>query len=158
MILRILGLAIAWVALWGDISPANVLWGVVFACALTWFAPMQRSNTSLQFFGAVQLTLYMMKNLVTSSFAVLRTVIRPTPERVSDAIVKVQLRTQSRIVAVVVANSITLTPGTMTLSLDPNTFELRVHVLGHVNENDFVNSIYELEDVVARAFGNVVPS
>ncbi len=158
MILRILGLAIAWVALWGDISPANVLWGVVIACALTWFAPIGAAQSTVRLVGFVQLTTYMMKNLVTSSVEVLRTVIRPTPERVSDAIVKVQLRTQSRIVAVVVANSITLTPGTMTLSLDPNTFELRVHVLGHVNENDFVNSIYELEDVVARAFGNVVLS
>lgn len=158
MILRILGLAIAWVALWGDVSPANVLWGVVIGCALTWFAPIGAARSSFRVVGFVQLTAYMMKNLVTSSVEVLRTVIRPTPERVSDAIVKVQLRTQSRIVAVVVANSITLTPGTMTLSLDPHTFELRVHVLGHVNEDDFVNSIYELEDVVARAFGNVVSS
>ena len=108
MILRILGLAIAWVALWGDVSPANVLWGVVIGCALTWFAPIGAARSSFRVVGFVQLTAYMMKNLVTSSVEVLRTVIRPTPERVSDAIVKVQLRTQSRIVAVVVANSITL--------------------------------------------------
>ncbi len=158
MILRILGLAVAWVALWGDVSPANVLWGLVIAAVLTWFAPIGGAQSSFRLIGFVQLTAYMMKNLVTSSIDVLRTVIRPTPERISDAIVKIQLRTESRIVAVVVANSITLTPGTMTLSLDPHTFELRIHVLGHVNENDFIDSIYELEDVVTRAFGIVVPS
>ena len=158
MILRMLGLAVAWVALWGDVSPANVLWGLVIAAVLTWFAPIGAARAPFRLVGFVQLTAYMMKNLVTSSADVLRTVIRPTPERVSDAIINVRLRTQSRIVAVVVANSITLTPGTMTLSLDPNTFELRVHVLGNVNENDFVTSIYELEEVVARAFGDGVPS
>jgi multisubunit Na+/H+ antiporter MnhE subunit len=51
----------------------------------------------------------------------------------------------------VVANAITLTPGTMSLDLDRQTLELSVHVLGNVETSAFRRDVLSLERTIARA-------
>jgi len=154
VIVRVAGSTLVWVALWGDPSPANFVWGVVLASALLWLVPDRSpSPARLRPLAVARLTGHMIVNLVTSSFSVVVAVLHPTAERTRATIVRVPLRTRSDLVASVVANSITMTPGTMTLSADPETFELEVHVIGPVDQADFVTRIAHLEDLVAASFG-----
>jgi len=90
-------------------------------------------------------------DLFTSSWAVVVTVLRPTPERLQTHVVSVQLETKSPLIASLVANSLTLTPGTMTVSVEEETFTLKVHVLGAVDEAAFVRQVRSLEERISRA-------
>jgi multicomponent Na+:H+ antiporter subunit E len=152
--LRIAGLTVVWVALWGRVTPANVLWGGVVALFLLWLVPDRTAPMArVRPVAVVRLTLYMVANLVTSSLAVVVTVLRPTPERRAARVLEVQLHTRSPLVTTVVANSITMTPGTMTLAADPETHVLRVHVIGRVDPDRFATDMARLERLVAAALG-----
>ncbi len=152
--LRVVGLAAVWVALWGRLSWANVLWGLVSAVFLLWLVPDRTAATArLRPVAVLRLTAHMVVSLVSSSLAVVVTVLRPTPERRAARVLEVQLHTRSPLVTTVVANSITMTPGTMTLAADPETHVLRVHVIGRVDPDRFVADMARLERLVAAALG-----
>ena len=91
-------------------------------------------------------------SLVGSSARVVRAVFSSDPLRVQTSIQEVQLRRGSVLVGAVVANSITLTPGTMTLDFKEETMTLIVHVLGYVDPSAFEDDILRLETLVADAF------
>lgn len=153
MIVKRLALVGAWVALWGDITVANILWGVVLTFVLTSLVPDRiASGVRLRPLAVARLTGFMIVNLITSTATVARAVVRPTPDRVCAEIITVPLRTRSSVVASVVANSITMTPGTMTLSAHTDPFTLDVHVLGRVDHDEFTQRIAHLETLVSRAF------
>ena len=63
----------------------------------------------------------------------------------------VQLKHGSAFIGAIVANAITLTPGTMSLELRAEDLTLSVHVLGKVNEAKFQADVLALEDMVANA-------
>jgi multisubunit Na+/H+ antiporter MnhE subunit len=93
----------------------------------------------------------LLRDLVTSSWTVVVTVLRPTPERLATKVVAVQLATTSALIASLVANSLTLTPGTMTVGIDEETFTLKVHILGEIDEVEFIQQVRALEQRLSRA-------
>lgn len=158
MMLRVVALAAVWVALWGDPSPANILWGVVLAVLLVVFFPDNRTSGArfrplavLRYIGSTFVS------LVTSTWNVAVAVVKPTPERIEAREIRVPLVTGSPMVATVVANSITLTPGTIAISYDNDLREMSVHVLGRVDTSLFVAEIQKLERTVAATLGVPVP-
>ena len=90
---------------------------------------------------------------MVSTWRVALAVLRPTPDRVRAEVVSVPLITRSPLVAAVVANSITLTPGTMTVDVDLTELTIQVHVLGRVDHEEFRRSIVALEQLVIGAVG-----
>ena len=72
-------------------------------------------------------------------------------ERSSGGIVKVRLDAESPLTATLVANAITLTPGTMTLTARLDPAELTVHVLGLGDTDEFRASVEDLERRVVAA-------
>lgn len=156
LVVRVAAMAALWVALWGEASPANLVWGIVLAVVLSLAFPVDpRGRVRVRPGGFARYVGHMIVSLVGSSWAVVRAVVSPTPERTETSVLTVPLSTGSPLVATVVANSITLTPGTMTLACDPGTLALTVHVLGRVDEARFAAQIAELERIVSRAL--VVP-
>ncbi|CAB4553532.1 unannotated protein [freshwater metagenome] len=154
MILRSVVLVAVWVLLQGELTVGNVVAGVLVAVAISLLFPMHpRAAHRVHPIGAAVFALTLLRDLVASAWVVLVAVLRPTPERVHTEVVPVQLSTHSRLVASLVANSITLTPGTMTVDVDltPEGHRLDVHVLGRVDHDDFVRSIRDLERRVLRA-------
>jgi multicomponent Na+:H+ antiporter subunit E len=91
-------------------------------------------------------------SLVTSSLRVALAVLVPTRKRTHPSVQRVRLARGSKFYGAIVANAITLTPGTMTLELDPATLELSVHVLGEVDPTTFTADVLDLERRVAAAF------
>lgn len=150
---RSLTLFILWLALWGEASVANVLSGAVVVSCVTWvFGRDQVLSYTVKPIPAVKLVGNVLVSLVGSSARVVRAVFSSDPLRVQTSIQEVQLRRGSVLVGAVVANSITLTPGTMTLDFKEETMTLIVHVLGYVDPSAFEDDILRLETLVADAF------
>lgn len=154
MIVRSLALLVVWIALWGELSVANVVSGIVTIGLLTLlFPPTTGHGHRLHPLGALRLLASVLGSLVVSTWQVVLAVVRPTPDRVHAEVIPVALGTRSPLVASIVANSITLTPGTMTVDLDSVTFELQVHVLGRVDHDEFRADVRALEQRVVAAVG-----
>lgn len=152
MIPRSLVLFVLWIALWGELSVANVLSGLVAVGLVTWMFA-ERSGTTYQVrpWNALRLIAFVARSLVTSSARVAWAVLFPTPERTTTSVQTVALQRGSVFVGAIVANAITLTPGTMTLELDAESLELQVHVLGAVDPEAFRIDVLDLERRVADA-------
>ena len=142
-----------WVALWGELSVANVASGLVVIAVITWlFGGDSLGSYFVRPWGAIKAIGYVSWSLVTSSLQVVRAVLLPNPSRVATSIQEVKLAGDSPFIASIVANAITLTPGTMSIEVNPQTRTISVHVLGAVDEQQFRESILELERVISGAF------
>ena len=142
-----------WVALWGELSVANVASGLVVIAVITWlFGGDSLGSYFVRPWGAIKAIGYVGWSLVTSSLQVVRAVLLPNPSRVATSIQEVKLAGDSPFIASIVANAITLTPGTMSIEVNPQTRTISVHVLGAVDEQQFRESILELERVISGAF------
>lgn len=126
----VLWLTAVWVGLWGSLSAANVLGGLALAGLLVRTLPLTRIPVRavvdpvalLRFAG------YFLGDLVLSSLQVARVVL--TPRRaLRQAVVAVPVRGASDALLTLLANAISLTPGTLTLEVDRPRSTLYVHVL-----------------------------
>lgn len=159
MMLRIGGLVLLWIGLYGEFTPANVVGGILIALVV-WVATRGTTTARVRLrpFGMLALVVFMFANLVRSSVRVLVAVWFPTPERTRAQVVSATLQSGSPTVAAVVANLITVTPGTMTIEVADNAREIQVHVLGVVSVEQFAASVVDLERRVVNALTPVVPS
>ena len=152
MIVRSAALLLIWLALWGEVSIANLASGVVVVALLNWlFVEDLASTYRVRILPAVRLLGFVGWSLVASSARVVVAVLLPTPQRTVTSVQQVQLESGSTFIGSIVANAITLTPGTMSLELDPDSLTLSVHVLGEVEPETFRRGILELEQRVVRA-------
>jgi multicomponent Na+:H+ antiporter subunit E len=65
-------------------------------------------------------------------------------------IVRVPTRTRTPLEATILANLITMTPGTLTLEVDPDTFDLYVHTLYLEDVDAFRAGIARTEDLLLK--------
>lgn len=152
MIVRSAALLLIWLALWGEVSIANLASGVVVVALLNWlFVEDLASTYRVRIVPAVRLLGFVGWSLVASSARVVAAILLPTPQRTVTSVQQVQLESGSTFIGSIVANAITLTPGTMSLELDPDSLTLSVHVLGEVEPEAFRRGILELEQRVVRA-------
>ncbi|MEM8745547.1 MAG: Na+/H+ antiporter subunit E [Actinomycetota bacterium] len=149
---------VAWLALWGEISVVNVGSGVlVVAIVSLVFRRVQRGRHRLHPIGLVKLLAIFVWRLVTSSATVVVTVLAPTPARLRSGVVGVELTHASPLVAAIVSDAISLTPGTLTLDAkfpgggrrEPPT--LYIHVLGLADPDEIRRDVQQLEQVVLAA-------
>ena len=153
MIPRSLALFGFWILLWGEWSAANITSGLVAVPIVSWlFRDPKVERYALRPWGALKLLGFVLYSLVTSSLRVLAAVLLPSPERTTTSVQTVRLERGSVFVAAIVANAITLTPGTMTLDIDRQRVELSVHVLGDVDPAAFRTDVLKLEQMVIGAF------
>lgn len=149
-----------WVGLWDDISIANVVTGVIVAVAVLVFARQPRlarrdhTGVRVQPFAALYFVGYVFVNLVKSNLVLAWEIITPG-SRINRGIVAVPLRTESRIAMLIVANVVTLTPGTLTVEAKGSPPVLYIHVL-HLHDLDAVRrDLHRLEELSVRAFGTL---
>lgn len=149
-------LVLIWVAMWGDLSWANVLSGVAVAAAV--LAVIHRrpaeQHDRIRVGGSLRLIAWFSGQLIVASVVVAREVLRPK-QRIRQGIVAIPLRTESRRVETLVANIISLIPGTLTLEAAQNPPRLYVHVLHLDDVDDIRAEVAHLEDLVTKA---VMPS
>jgi len=94
-------------------------------------------------------TLFFLRELVRANLRVAREVLTPGFS-MQAGVVAVPTRTRDDLETVLLANAITLTPGTLTLEVDPETRTLFVHALYAEPRAAFLADLARLEDEVLR--------
>ncbi len=144
---------VVWCALWSDLSVANVLWGAVAGVVAMTLIPLhdrQRTVTASPL-GVLAYAGYAAWALVKSSAVVAWEVVTPR-NRINQGIVAVPLRTDSVPLATLIANTVSLTPGTLTLEIRHDPLTLYVHIMHLKSIEDVRAEIGVLEDYAMRAF------
>jgi multicomponent Na+:H+ antiporter subunit E len=151
-------LVLVWNLLWGTWSWANLVSGVVVALAVTVLLPLPPviGGTRVRPGGLLVYLGTFFADLVRSAFLVAWQTIRPQGIGRS-AIIRVQLRTDSDLLLTIVAESLTLVPGSVVIDMDREQRVLALHIL-HVRDEDDLErrrrGVLAEEERVVRAFGS----
>jgi multicomponent Na+:H+ antiporter subunit E len=149
-----------WLLLWADLSVANVLSGVAVSVAVVAVAGLPRvvrrrndDAARVRPLATIWFGLYVLYKLVESNLVLAWEIVTPR-NRINSGVVAVPLRTESSTAMMVVANVITLTPGTMTIEVRGTPPVLYVNVL-HLHDIDRVRSgLLHIEELSVHAFGS----
>ena len=131
-ILMILLLALLWAGMTGAFSGVNLLLGAVLAAvALALLRQQLLRPPQFRRIGAIlALVLLFLRELMVSAIKVGLTVLHPRLDRVvRPAIIAYPLTVKTDIEITLLANLITLTPGTLSVDVSANRKLLYVHVL-----------------------------
>ena len=150
-------LVVVWLLLWGTWSWANVLSGVAVALVVMLVLPLPpvvggmrvRPLPLLRFVG------HFLADLAVSGAQVAWRALRPSGVR-QGAIVRIALRADSDLLLTVVAETVSLVPGSLVLDLDREQRLLSVHLL-HADDLADVErqkaDVLATEERIVRAFG-----
>ena len=154
----LLWLVLVWNLLWGTWSWANLLSGVLVALGVTLLLPLPPvvGGATVRPVALVRFVGHFVADLVSSGAQVAwQTVRRRGIDR--SAIITVQLRTDSDLLLTIVAESLTLVPGSMVIDLDREQRTMALHILHVRDEGDVERqraAVLAEEERVVRAFGS----
>ena len=150
-------LAVVWVALWGDLSVGNVVAGLVVGTLVTLVFPLPplRMRLRVRPLWLLWLVVRFLADVVVASYevAVKTLQFRREPR---NAVIEVDLKTDSDFVLTVVAQMVSLVPGSLVVEARRSTHTLFLHVLdvGDVaGANAFRAQVFALERRVVMALG-----
>lgn len=130
--MRILGLNVVLSTIWalvqGSVDVANLATGFVFGYVVLWLVRPALGETGYfrKLPAAIAFALYFLKELVVSNLRVAWDVLTPRA-RHRPGVVAVPLDLESDIAITLLANVVTLTPGTLSLDVSPDRRTLYVH-------------------------------
>lgn len=154
-VVRTIGLALMWAALWGDVSLGTIAAGALVAIGaqLAFPALTPRPPGRVNVFALAKLGVVFAWMLVTANLSVTRRVFSPQLA-LSPLVVDVTLPPCSDAIATVVSNAVTLTPGTLTLDFarTANAVVLTVHNLDASGPEDVRGDVLALYALAAAAF------
>ncbi len=154
----LLWLVLVWMLLWGTWSWANLISGAGLALAVTVLLPLPPvvGGTRVHPVGLVVFVGYFFLDLVRSAALVAWQTLRRDAIGYS-AIIRVQMRTDSDLLLTIVAESLTLVPGSVVIDMDRERRTLSLHIL-HVRDLADVErrraGVLAEEERVVRAFGS----
>jgi multicomponent Na+:H+ antiporter subunit E len=93
---------------------------------------------------------FFLYELVLANLRVAYEVVTPT-HRMTAGIVRVQTNTRTDFELTSLANSITMTPGTLSLEVDSETHDLYVHTLFLTSREAFLADIARMERLLLKA-------
>ena len=123
-----LALALVWAAVMGSIDLANLTTGFVLAYLVLWLVRPALGETSYfrKVPQAMGFAAFFLKELILSNVRVAIDVVSPRSRR-RPAVVAVPLDVTSDVEITMLANIVTLTPGTLSLDVSPDRRTLYVH-------------------------------
>lgn len=150
-------LTVLWVALWGDLSPANLLAGLVLAVVVCVVFPLPPLRMHLRVRPAWLgwLAVRFLADVVVASLQVARTTLTFTRQPV-NAVIEVDLSTDSDFVLTIVAEMVSLVPGSLVVEARRSTHTLFLHVLDARDQagvDHFRDQVLALERRVILALG-----
>ena len=152
-LLRMLPLVVIWVLLWRDSSAGVWIGGIAVALAIELIRGIRRRPTLVRPGAFVVFLAQYMWKVVLSNLRVAWEVITPHNDQITEAIVAVPMRTPSVPAALLVANAISYTPGSLTIELTADPLVLYVHVLHFESVDAVRREVADLEDLVLAALG-----
>jgi len=151
-----------WVLLWNDLSVANVVSGVVLAVVVlassrlasaVCVGPDNGDRPRISPLHLAYFVGYVVVQLVRSNLF-LAWEIMTRKNTIHAGIIAVPMQTSSELTMLVMANVITLTPGTVTIEAKGSPAVLYVNVL-HLNDVERVRvDLRRLESICVQAFGS----
>jgi multisubunit Na+/H+ antiporter MnhE subunit len=125
------GLAVMWVALWGDASPGTIIAGALAGLAVVVLVPRAETDRVLVLrpLAAVRFVLLFLTLLVISTATVLRQVLSAGSREIVGELLEIELRHEAYPVRTIIAHSTSLTPGTLTVDIGEDGRTLLVHVI-----------------------------
>ncbi|MCD0444461.1 Na+/H+ antiporter subunit E [Glycomyces sp. A-F 0318] len=156
-ITAVIGLVLVWDLLWGDFSLLNTVFGVLVATAILVVFPLPpvKFGGRLRPVGVVRFAARFLFDLVVASFQVALLAFRPG--RPTNAIVAVRLRVPSDLNMTLVAEAVSLVPGSLIAEADHQTGTLYIHMLGVRDEAHLERlraGVLLLEARLIRAIGS----
>ena len=150
MFLLNLFLAGSWVALTGDASIANSLTGFAIGFGVLWVA--NRSDQSTPYFArfgnTIRLFFFFVWELVVATLRVAIDILTPR-HRMRPAILAVPVEVESPAELTLLANIVTLTPGTLILDVSPDQKTIYVHSM-------YANDIDESRQSIRNGLASLV--
>jgi len=148
-------LLIFWIILNGNLTTEIVLFGVLFSLAVTVFS-YKTTRVSIELEKKVvrkigKIIVYLgilVIEIIQANIHIIQLVLSKEP-KISPTLMPMKAKVKSRISRVALANSITLTPGTITVSM--NEEDLLIHAiekssLDGIEESIFVEKLQEMEE------------
>jgi multicomponent Na+:H+ antiporter subunit E len=150
-------LTLVWVALWGDLSVANVLGGLLLALVVCLVFPLPRLQMRLHVrpLWLTWLVVRFLADVVVASAQVSWTTLQ-LRRRPRNAVIETDLRTHSDFVLTVVAEMVSLVPGSLVVEARRSTHTLFLHVLDARDQagvDKMRRQVQALERRVVLAFG-----
>jgi multicomponent Na+:H+ antiporter subunit E len=151
-----LWLVFVWVALWGDLTTANVVGGAAVAGLTLALFPHAgpRPGITIRPLQVIRFLAYFGYKLIEANAIVAWEVLTPNNDSVREAVVAVRVTGASDAVVTILANAISLTPGTLTLDVRRDPTVLFVHVLHLRSIEATRDEVHRLETLVLNAFGD----
>lgn len=152
-------LAVVWALLWGSFSWANLLGGLVVAAVVLGFFPLPPVTFAgrLHPLGGLWFGLRFLADLVVASVQIGWLAFR-FGHRPHGAIIAVQLLVNSDLNLTLVAQALSLIPGSLIVETDRSTGTLYVHLLGVTSLAGVERArrhVHQLEGRLIRAIGSV---
>ena len=126
----VLWLTAVWVGLWGSVTAANVLGGLAVAVVVVRALPLPAPDTPgvVDPVALLRFAARFVVDLLVSTWQVTVLVVRPRGT-LRQGVVAVPVPGASNALLTMLANAISLTPGTLTLDIDRATSTVYVHAL-----------------------------
>ncbi len=147
---RVAVLTVSWLVLWQDFALGTAVAGLLVAVGVELaVAGWAGERSRISVLGSLLFAVRYVGLVVRSTARVAWEVVTPRNEKVREAIVRVPLRTRSESAAVLLANAITYTPGTLTIDLAEGC--LFVHVLHFEDVETTIADVRRVEELVLAA-------
>ncbi|WP_017542824.1 Na+/H+ antiporter subunit E [Nocardiopsis prasina] len=157
-----LGMTVVWMLLFDGFQPRTeslgiALLGFTVSVAIMMVFPLPPIVPGFRFWPVqgVRMFFYVLVKMAVASFQVTAQVFRPGPP-VKSSVVSVRLRTDSDLMLVCTAITVSVIPGSVIVEVAQPEHVLYVHVLGAESEAEAEKAkedILELEERIVRALG-----
>ncbi|MBR7672027.1 Na+/H+ antiporter subunit E [Streptomyces daliensis] len=150
------GLTVLWVLLWGTVSPANVLSGVlvgVIVCVLFPLPPIE-TQARLRPLGLLRFAGRFVADMAVSSWRLNRYILAPGVP--ACAVLGVRMRCPGDLMLTATAVAVSAVPGSTVLEVHRASGTLYLHVMGASEDSERDRArreVLRLERRVVRAFG-----
>jgi len=136
-------LSFIWALLTGEVSVGNLALGFVlgyFALVLLYPATGKKSSYFQKTMQFIRFALFFTKELVVSSYRVAIDVVKPLP-LMRPGVIGIPLDAETDLEITMLANVISLTPGTLSLDVSPDRKTLYIHAMYVINPDDLRTEI-----------------
>lgn len=137
-----IALAVLWMSLVGDFSSGHFIVGFVigYLVLLVCRPVLPQSSYSRKVWQITRLVAYLAWRIVLANVEIAWRVLKPRLD-IRPAMIAVPLRARTDAEITLLANLITLTPGTVSIDLSPDHSTLYVHVIDLRDPDEFKRSI-----------------
>lgn len=153
---QIIGLTVIWVLLWGTLTWANLVTGVVVSVSLCLAFPQPQVDLGLRLhpWGILRLAGYLVCEMSVSGVRVARQIFAELPYRA--AVIAVPLRCRGDLMLTATAIFVSNVPGGSVVEVRRDTATLFLHVIEADDPamvDAYRRSVWRLEELTLRAFG-----